>query len=186
MQKIAKSIEEFIRTHYKKDKTVEVCPFNNCVLLTYFNGMKINDHRDIKYSADGKYQTLKNSQKEKTVTAILVIGEPCDLKFTLYSHRSSSSEEMTQYEKSFFKHSSDGVGKNGEGTMSLGIAMRVACHSREVNRDTGQLIVKDTITKSHQKSEDMLQEYLENETQKQANDEERMKIRVNCSNKYFQ
>lgn len=74
-----------------------------------------------------------------------------------------------QYNKTFFKHSSDGIRRGKEqGEMSLGIAMRVACHSHEVLTDSGCLILKDEffpegctcVNKSHLLSEILLQEYL--------------------------
>lgn len=47
MRVIARTIEEFLCKYCKSDKTVEVHPINNCVLLTSLVGMKITEHRDI-------------------------------------------------------------------------------------------------------------------------------------------
>ena len=85
MRVIAKTIQDFLLSHYKCDKTVDVRPFNNCVFLTYLEGMKINEHCDICYTAKGQYHTSSNSQMEKTITAILVVGDTHQLRFHLYS-----------------------------------------------------------------------------------------------------
>ena len=103
--------------------------------------MKINDHRDITFTEGGEYDRSANSQKEKTISAILVIGDTRNLKFTLYKRRGSQMEKIPrenqefnlrhgtlfllhpederpfirewcpQYGKTFFKHGSDGLEK---------------------------------------------------------------------------
>ena len=75
MKEVAKVVEEFLCHHYIDDTTVEIHPINNCVLLTYLEGMGIGEHRDICHTIDGDYDVSKNSQREKTITAILVIGD---------------------------------------------------------------------------------------------------------------
>jgi hypothetical protein len=184
--------------------------------------MKINDHRDITYTSDGEYEVTKNSQKKKTITAILVIGDTRHLKFTLHSHRGTTMETIpevnkvftlkhgtlfllhpederpfmrewcTQYGKTFFKHSSDGIGNNGERNMSLGIAMRVTCYSHEVLRESGRLVLKDKFypfgclreREKDQRSEIILQEYLASE-QKQIDDAGILEKWMNCCSEYF-
>jgi hypothetical protein len=37
--------------------------------------MVFPEHRDVTYTKDGKYDAMKSSQAEKTVTAILVVGD---------------------------------------------------------------------------------------------------------------
>ena len=76
---------EFHPAHYKDDEKVDIQPINNSVLLTYFHGMKIAEHRDVCYTRDGIYHTSNNSQSEKSILAILAIGDSQQLKFHLYS-----------------------------------------------------------------------------------------------------
>ena len=84
MKTIANVIGEFIEKHFQHDKTVEISPFNNCVLTAYLPGMTFPEHRDVTYTKNGEYDASKNSQDAKTVTAILAIGEFLDRN---YFHR---------------------------------------------------------------------------------------------------
>jgi len=84
MRTIAKVIGEFIEKHFQHDKTTVLNPFNNCVLITYLPDMAFPEHRDVTYAKNGKYDESKNSQTEKTFSAILVIGDARRLDFHLY------------------------------------------------------------------------------------------------------
>ena len=84
MRTIAKVIGEFIEKHFQHDKTTVPNPFNNCVLITYLPGMAFPEHRDVTYAKNDKYDDLKNSQGEKTFSAIFVIGDARRLDFHLY------------------------------------------------------------------------------------------------------
>jgi hypothetical protein len=44
MRTIAKMIGEFIKKHFQHGKTVEISPFNNCVLIAYLPDMTSLEH----------------------------------------------------------------------------------------------------------------------------------------------
>ena len=77
-----------------------------------------------------------------------------------------------QYGATFFKHISDGIRTNENATMSLGIAFRVTCHSHEVWKKSGALVLKkEFFPNDHQEyiygiCDAMLQEYVANTEQK--------------------
>ncbi len=93
----------------------------------------------------------------------------------------------------FFKHSSQGVGKGKGGNISLGIAMRVICHYNEVVFDSGRLILKDEFfpkekqheSINHWHSETILQDYLAKREQKKSDETELMNKWKKCLEDYF-
>lgn len=98
MRTIAKVIGKFIEKHFQHDKTTVLNPFNNCVLITYLPGMAFPEHRDVTYAKNGKYDDLKNSQAEKTFSAILVIGDARRLDFHLYKQGVKKIVRVTEEE----------------------------------------------------------------------------------------
>jgi hypothetical protein len=170
---------------------------------------------------DGKYHTSNNSQNEKSIVAILAIGDSRQLKFHLYSQgrkmekvhevephvfdmnhgtlfllhpedeRPFIRSWCKQYGATFFKHSSDGIGTNENATMSLGIAFRVTCHSHEVWKKSGALVLKkEFFPNDHQEyihgiCDAMLQKYVANTKQKSSDEAKIENWWKICENKYF-
>ena len=94
-----------------------------------------------------------------------------------------------EYNKTFFKHSCNGVGKGKNGCMSLGIAMRVVCHTHEVVSDSGRLVLRKENQNDerniHRQCDTILQLYLCNPKQKEKDEEETRNNWKNINNNYF-
>ena len=104
MRTIAKVIGEFIEKHFQHDKTTVLSSFNNCALITYLPDMAFPEHRDVIYTKNGMYDESKNSQAEKSFSAILVIGDARRLDFHLYKQSGKKIVRVTEEEgKHYFE-----------------------------------------------------------------------------------
>ena len=172
--------------------------------------MVFPEHRDVTYTKDGKYDAMKNSQAEKTITAILVAGDARQLDFHLYKQGAKIIKVIKEEGRHFFElehgtlfllHPGDerpfvrawcpehgptffkhsSKGLGKGNGMSLGIAMRFVCQINEVT-DSGSLIMNDCIfPEKYRDSETMLQNYLANKDEKKSGEREFMKKWSKCS-----
>lgn len=69
---------------YLNDDGIELLPFNSAILISYLKSMKIQPHRDQRYTTGGKFFGKMNCQIQHTATAILVVGDPRQLTFQLF------------------------------------------------------------------------------------------------------
>jgi hypothetical protein len=214
MRKIGKVIGDFIDKTFKHDITIDQTSINNCVLITYLPNMVFPEHRDVTFTKDGKYDAMKNSQAEKTITAILVAGDARQLDFHLYKQGAKIVKAIKEEGRHFFElehgtlfllHPEDerpfvrawcpehgptffkhsSKGLGKGNGMSLGIAMRFVCQINEVT-DSGSLIMNDCIfPEKYRDSETMLQNYLANEDEKKSREREYMMMWKKCLEKHF-
>mmetsp|Transcript_564 Transcript_564/g.1116 ORF Transcript_564/g.1116 Transcript_564/m.1116 type:complete len:251 (+) Transcript_564:773-1525(+) len=91
MTRLAEIIHRDLKKRLENDNTVSVEPFNHVTILMYYQKSLdekknhkrklLEFHTDNVYSTNGLFVNNKNSQKEKTVTAILTLGNERVLKF---------------------------------------------------------------------------------------------------------
>ena len=207
---ISKTIEDFIFMTYESDKRVQQQPFNSFTIITYIHNMAISEHRDQDFNKDGSFDKIKNSQIEDTVTAILCIGDPRRLDFTLHKTTPGKIEKICKYksfdlthgslfvlhpndekplvrqicqknETAFFKHSCKGVAK---GQMSLGIVFRSVSHFCQVDKSTGCAISDESDGFRTSKADKAVIKYLDS-VMKEEDERYFSSLWNICKNKHF-
>jgi hypothetical protein len=128
--------------------------------------MAIAECRDQDFKKDGSFDQIKNSQIQDTITAILCIGDPQRLDFSIHKQTQRKIEKICNNKSVdlthgslfvlhpidekplvrpfcnttkpyFFKHSHKSVAKD---QMKLGIVFRSASQLCQVNKRTGCLL----------------------------------------------
>ena len=125
-------------------------------------------HRDNLYKKDGTFNSAKNSQKERSATCVLTLGNTRKLNCKLNMHNGRAIDEVAgeytahtfslSHGSLFILHPDDeetvirdyfgdrptffkhGGVKFGRSGLSIGLVFRTTVHKREVYRDTGRLV----------------------------------------------
>ena len=90
MHKLAGRVYKYIQQQLENVAGVDTSNhFNNISIISFRGLQKIPPHRDQIYDPEGKFLSNANSQKENSLTCILVVGDPRRLSTQLVQHKSN-------------------------------------------------------------------------------------------------
>jgi len=148
-------------------------PFNSMTLLSFRGKQVVPPHRDNLYDSEGNFMANKNSQKEDTGTFILVLGDPRIIKFQLtrkkkghVTHYLAQQTHVLKHGalfmlnpmcerpaiRAFFDELEMSYWEHGqkvpslldrENGMGFGMAFRVCVVPRQINAETGSLVLTE-------------------------------------------
>ena len=172
-RRIAELIHKHISARYDGITGIDTSDeFNTMTLLSFRGKQHVPPHRDNLYDKLGKFSTDKNSQKENSLTCILVIGDTRQLVFQLkrsrndlLAHEGAKQIHMLQHGSlfvlkpncerpairalfdennvTFWEHGRNSPSLKNRNGMSIGFAFRVCKDGRFIEADTGKLSITE-------------------------------------------
>ena len=171
--------------------------------------MAIAECRDQDFKKDGSFDQIKNSQIQDTITAILCIGDPQRLDFSIHKQTQRKIEKICNNKSvdlthgslfvlhpndekplvrsfcntnvpSYFKHTCKGV---AEDQMSLGIVFRSVSHLCQVNKRTGCAILDNSDSDIRNKADNEVIKYISGKMKK--DDENHFRHKNTCKGRHF-
>lgn len=173
IQRIAQRIHKHISDRYDGITGIDTSEeFNAMTLLSFTGEKRVPPHRDNLYDKKGKFRTDKNSQKENSLTCILVIGDTRQLVFqlkrsrnVLVAHEGAKQIRMLQHGSLFvlnpncerpairalfdennvtyWEHGQNSPSLKNRNGMSIGFAFRVCKDGCFIEADTGKLSITE-------------------------------------------
>ena len=203
---ISDTVFKYLSSVYREDSGVVLYPFNSAVVVEYdapldntleigrfkFNGsrnVQFRFHTDMTFSDDGTFLSLKNSQVEKSLVAILTVG--CTRELEIISKSKNGDIQCSEIwnrvfhlehgsllvidprdeepeirpcispaARSFYQHGNVKFGRPNE--MSLAIVFRVSRHLRRFSVLTGKYILSEPneMKKKYEKNKKKVEEFL--------------------------
>ena len=90
MHQLADRLHKYVQQKFENIAGVDTSHrFNNISIISFRGIQRIHPHRDQLYDPEGNFLSDANSQKENTLTCILVVGDPRQLRTQLVKHKSN-------------------------------------------------------------------------------------------------
>ena len=174
IQKIADYVYNHVKSKLGGQPGIDISqPFNSMTLLCFRGKQMVRPHRDNLYDSKGNFLTHKNSQKEGTGTFILVIGDPRIINFQLRTKKGNVVHDSAKQSytlkhgvlfvlnpmcevpdiRAFFDELEMTYWEHGQKIPSLldrdngmcfGMAFRHCVVPRQINVETGSLVLTET------------------------------------------
>ncbi len=90
MRQLADRLHKYVQQKFENISEVDTSHcFNNISIISFRGKQTIQPHRDQHYDTDGNFLSDANSQKENSLTCILVVGDTRQLRTQLVQHKSN-------------------------------------------------------------------------------------------------